>query len=426
LFGKLLKSYTYLYSIQKFFWLRVINAVFISYLIVVTISYFESCHHPDPGYKCFSKQLFGVITVSNIEGFGILTASILYIFESSIRKKREHYEAWQVIDRAFAAQVPHSIARIEALQDLCKDGVTLRGIFLPEGSDLDNILLPGSDIQKANLPGVSLLYANLRAANLSGTNLQHSVLKFANLRNSNLQGSNLQDSILSGANLSYADLSYTNLENTQLSGEGIEDLDLDLDRDLNEFRSILCLSDNLSSNSRLLPDLSANNWQCQTNEAESLTEEIVNLSDLHNLRDLLVVITNDADFKVIASLYKISNDVFYAPEEIAQIKLTQGRHYDYYHWRKSYLRALLHDPNLKILGLGANLNGARLSHANLRRADSRGVNFCNADLSHADLSGANLRGANFTGANLQGAVYSATTQFSPSFNPHLDGMILSW
>jgi hypothetical protein len=54
--------------------------------------------------------------------------------EAPDRKKRKHYEAWQVIDNAAAATVPTSYARVNALQDLNNDGVTLQGLDVP-GAD---------------------------------------------------------------------------------------------------------------------------------------------------------------------------------------------------------------------------------------------------------------------------------------------------
>jgi len=80
----------------------------------------------------------------------IVVAVIFYFSESKDRQKAKHYQAWQVINSAQGK--PGSGGRIDALQDLASDGVSLGAI----------------DVSKAELQCVNLEQAYLWHANLSG------------------------------------------------------------------------------------------------------------------------------------------------------------------------------------------------------------------------------------------------------------------
>ncbi len=90
------------------------------------------------------------------------------------QKKQAHYQAWQVINSAQGKK--GSGGRIEALQNLNQEGVSLGGV------NLDNANLAGIDLANASLSGASLQSANLERANLQGANLQGADIGGANFR----------------------------------------------------------------------------------------------------------------------------------------------------------------------------------------------------------------------------------------------------
>src|SRR5262244_4200380 len=79
--------------------------------------------------------------------FGVLIAVIFYFAESGDRLKQKHYQAWQVINTAQGKG--GSGGRLEALQELNRDGVPLVGV----------------DVSRAFLQGVQLPHAHLLRAN---------------------------------------------------------------------------------------------------------------------------------------------------------------------------------------------------------------------------------------------------------------------
>ena len=191
-------------------------------------------------FTCVTNEFISLISVDNLEGFSILVLAILYLLESRDRKKQKHYEAWQVIDQAAAAKVPTSYARIQALQDLNKDGVSLLGLDVPKadlkridlrGADLREATLSGADLRNANLSEVNLQGANINGANLEGVDLCNANLygvnfKHANLTKTNLKGANLTKANLSKANLAGAELAGVNLLEANLAGTNLTNANL--------------------------------------------------------------------------------------------------------------------------------------------------------------------------------------------------------
>ena len=175
---------------------------------------------------------------SNAESIAIGSAAVVFFLEIPDRKKRDQYEAWQVINSGLGQT--GSGGRIQALEDLNRDGVDLEGIAAPkadlsrvnlsrgklnranfEGTQLDfSILnaakLNGANLMSANLSGAKLHGANLMSANLSGAKLHGAELHGANLMSANLSGAKLHGAELHGANLSGATLSYSDLEDAEL------------------------------------------------------------------------------------------------------------------------------------------------------------------------------------------------------------------
>jgi len=148
-----------------------------------------------------------------LERFGVLVAVIFYFGESRDRLKQKHYQAWQVINSAQGRG--GNGGRIEALEELNADGVSLVGV------DLSSAFLQGVKLKKATLARATFDEADARDAELAGADLENASMRSANLRGARLegvelQGSDLYDADLNGAQLSGADLSGTNLENADL------------------------------------------------------------------------------------------------------------------------------------------------------------------------------------------------------------------
>lgn len=112
------------------------------------------------------------VLLQSAESIAIVAAVILYFKEIPDRKARKHYEAWQIIDNAAAANVPTSYARKQALEDLVRDGVSLKSLDVP-GADLSDVNLRNADLREANLRNVDLSGANLSNSDLRGAALGH-------------------------------------------------------------------------------------------------------------------------------------------------------------------------------------------------------------------------------------------------------------
>lgn len=195
------------------------TALFVVDRIQLHLPYRHTC---PASLGCLLSQFASLISVNNLEGFSILIVAILYLIESRDRQKQKHYEAWQVIDNATAARVPTSYARLQALQDLNDDGVSLHGLDLPK-ADLKRIELVGADLREATLSGADLKQASLQGANLEKANMNNAELEAINLKGANLQGvdfkeANLTKANLQGANLAKANLSKANLIEANLEG----------------------------------------------------------------------------------------------------------------------------------------------------------------------------------------------------------------
>jgi len=145
--------------------------------------------------------------------FSILVAVIFYFSESGDRLKQKHYQAWQVINTAQGKG--GSGGRIDALQELNKDGVALVGV------DLSSAFLQG-----ASLPGAKLVRANFNAADARNSDFRGANFNAADLRSGNFRNSNLSDSDLSDSDLSEADFCWANLSGADLSGATLDGADL--------------------------------------------------------------------------------------------------------------------------------------------------------------------------------------------------------
>src|SRR5271169_3249371 len=136
--------------------------------------------------------------------FGVLVAVIFYFSESGDRLKQKHYQAWQVINSAEGKG--GNGGRIEALEELNADGVSLVGVNL-SSAFLMGVRLPKGKLAGANLRDASLRSANFRGARMEGASFERSVLNDADFT-----GANLKNTDLSGASLENVDLRNAELE----------------------------------------------------------------------------------------------------------------------------------------------------------------------------------------------------------------------
>jgi len=151
--------------------------------------------------------------------FSLLIAVAFYFSESGDRLKQKHYQAWEVIDAAQGKG--GSGGRIEALQELNKDRVSLIGIEA-SGAFLQGILLQrghlercdfhASDLRNSDFTNATLTYCNLEETNLRNARLVESDLENADLGGGDLYGANLDRANLSAADLTGADLRHANLD----------------------------------------------------------------------------------------------------------------------------------------------------------------------------------------------------------------------
>ncbi|MEG4987164.1 pentapeptide repeat-containing protein [Microcoleus sp. BR0-C5] len=150
------------------------------------------------------KLLQSGIVITVVIGLG------RYVWEAPKRQKQAHYQAWTVINSALSQN--GSGGRIQALQDLNKDGVSLQGLKAP-GANLEGI-----ELEKAQLGGAILQGAWINKANLKGSNLNGARFQDANLSETDLSGASLIGAKLIGANLNRANLKSTDLNYADLKG----------------------------------------------------------------------------------------------------------------------------------------------------------------------------------------------------------------
>jgi Pentapeptide repeats (8 copies) len=151
--------------------------------------------------------------------FGVLVAVIFYFAESGDRRKQKHYQAWQVINSAEGKG--GNGGRIEALEELNADGVSLVGV------NLSSAFLMGVQLPKGKLARANFDAADARNSNLSGSRVTDASLRSANFRGARLEDVSFARSVLSdadftGADLRNADLTETDLENADLRNADLQ------------------------------------------------------------------------------------------------------------------------------------------------------------------------------------------------------------
>jgi len=125
------------------------------------------------------------------------------------QRKAKQYQAWQVINAAKGGF--SSGGRIDALQDLANDNVSLAGVDL-SNAYLNRInLKKGASLYEANLTGANIFEANLAGVYFADANCTGTFFANTNLRGTDFRGANLKGAILTGVEFNWSDLRDSNL-----------------------------------------------------------------------------------------------------------------------------------------------------------------------------------------------------------------------
>jgi len=156
-----------------------------------------------------------------LSSFGVLIAVIFYFGESGNRLKQKHYQAWQVINTAQGKG--GNGGRIEALQELNADGISLVGVDV-SGAFLQRIRLQRANLARSNFSAADMRDSDLSFADLSDADVQATNFRQSTLRNSDFNHADLTEADLWGADLTGADLSWTILANADLRNANLAGL----------------------------------------------------------------------------------------------------------------------------------------------------------------------------------------------------------
>ncbi len=221
------KSFWFFRFLDRSFRFRLLLAALIALTILTLVQRFELCRAKNYSPKCEFADFQSIITVSNVESFSIVAVGILYILERGQRKRREHFEMFNLIRATTEAGVVRNLERIEAIETLCRDGLWL------DGQDFHAIDLEQLNASYARLRGVNfsqtiLRESDFRHSDLVGTNFTNADLTGANLRDADLTGAdltgaNLMDADLTDADLTGANLTLANLTRTKIQRLSVED-----------------------------------------------------------------------------------------------------------------------------------------------------------------------------------------------------------
>lgn len=179
----------------------------------------------------------------------LLVSLVSYYREAPKRKQQAHYQAWEIINGANNQTV--SGGRIEALQLLNQDGVSLRNINLDKadlsGINLNNAFLIGVSFKDSKLTCVTiktsksssfppqctkirnseLSWGKFQEANLFDADFQKSIFWNAEMQEARLIKAKLQGANFENTQLQNAYLNYANLEKAELMGANFQDADLE-------------------------------------------------------------------------------------------------------------------------------------------------------------------------------------------------------
>ncbi|MBO1057289.1 MAG: pentapeptide repeat-containing protein [Dolichospermum sp. JUN01] len=176
-----------------------------------------------------NKRKIGLVKIVLLTALekGVLLSLAVTLFkyfqEAPKRQQQDHYQAWEIINSAIGQTA--SGGRIEALQDLNKDGVSLQHINANRadlsGINLDRALLSNVRFEKAILTCVETKKntekcTTIRNADLSWGHLQGANFYKADLRKSIFWNAEMQETRLIRANLQGADFEKAKLDNAYI------------------------------------------------------------------------------------------------------------------------------------------------------------------------------------------------------------------
>ena len=139
-----------------------------------------------------------------LQTLSLLLVVVLYFTDAGNRLKQKHYQAWQVINTAQGKG--GNGGRIDALEELLEDGVSLTGVGL-EDAYLAGVDLHGAELTRSSFHGADVRTSDFRRANLTGADLLWSNFRHSNLSHCQFEGADLTNADLNTANLAEADLS---------------------------------------------------------------------------------------------------------------------------------------------------------------------------------------------------------------------------
>jgi hypothetical protein len=208
-------------ALDHSFGLRLLVAAAAATLALGGVNRWEQCRDEAFARGCVWRDAGGVVNVSNLEAFSIVTAGFLFILEGGKRRQREHHEAMDLILACQQAGVRFAPARNDALELVSSAGLALDHWDL-SGIDLDQIRIAGARWHGVNLSGSTLRHADLRRADLGEANLRAADLSNADLRGADLRAADLRDADLSHADLRGAQLEGAALDGAVLSGSQLD------------------------------------------------------------------------------------------------------------------------------------------------------------------------------------------------------------
>lgn len=199
-------------------WVQILTTLFITFFIVGGVAYLENEQKKDKcEYKFNISTIICLVSDSKLLGqlqnIGVLSAALLFFWDTFDRKKQLERQAWQLIDGAQGSET--SGARKLAIEDLYQEGADITGL------DAD-----GADLRGINLSGADLTGASFKNAILKEANFEGAILREANFERANLEGADLSDANLWGADLTGADLCRAKLKGTNLSNATLNKVDL--------------------------------------------------------------------------------------------------------------------------------------------------------------------------------------------------------
>lgn len=160
--------------------------------------------------------------LGQLQNIGVLSAAILFFWDTFDRKKQLERQAWQLIDGAQGSET--SGARKQAIEDLYEEGADITGLDA-DGADLRGIDLSGADLTRASFKNAILEKADFERAILEGANFTGAKLKGANFRGAMLKGAiftradlrAISDDKDGKTDLRDADLGFTTFNRAKLS-----------------------------------------------------------------------------------------------------------------------------------------------------------------------------------------------------------------